>query len=59
VLLEKAGKEATADFEDVGHSTDAKESLKNYLVGTIALADQLEYGKKKKDKSQCQYVSLA
>lgn len=54
MLIEQAGKESTAEFEDVGHSTDAKESLKNHIVGTIVQADQLEYGKKKKKKEQCQ-----
>lgn len=35
VLLEFNGKESTEAFNDVGHSTDAKELLKNYLVGML------------------------
>ncbi|CAG0918839.1 unnamed protein product [Notodromas monacha] len=35
VLLEQAGKVATEAFEDVGHSTDARDLMKTYLVGEI------------------------
>ncbi|KAM3828890.1 cytochrome b5 type B isoform 3-T3 [Vipera latastei] len=35
VLLEQAGRDATESFEDVGHSTDAKQMLKQYLIGEI------------------------
>ncbi|XP_039757305.1 cytochrome b5-like [Pararge aegeria] len=34
-LLDVAGKEATQDFEDVGHSDDARELMKKYLIGTL------------------------
>ncbi|VDO29735.1 unnamed protein product [Haemonchus placei] len=35
VLLEVAGRDATEAFEDVGHSTDAREMREQYLVGEI------------------------
>jgi len=35
VLLEQAGKDATENFEDVGHSSDARTMMKDYLVGEI------------------------
>uniref|UniRef100_U3IIR8 Cytochrome b5 type B n=1 Tax=Anas platyrhynchos platyrhynchos TaxID=8840 RepID=U3IIR8_ANAPP len=35
VLLEQAGKDATESFEDVGHSTDAREMLKQYYIGEV------------------------
>jgi len=35
VLLEQAGKDATESFEDVGHSTDARTMMKEYLVGEL------------------------
>ncbi|GAT30417.1 cytochrome b5 reductase [Aspergillus luchuensis] len=35
VLLETAGTDATADFEDVGHSEDSREILQDYLIGTL------------------------
>lgn len=35
VLLEQAGRDASEAFEDVGHSSDARELMKKYLVGDI------------------------
>lgn len=35
MLLEQAGKDATESFEDVGHSTDAREMLKQYFIGEV------------------------
>uniref|UniRef100_A0A8C8AEQ2 Cytochrome b5 type B n=1 Tax=Otus sunia TaxID=257818 RepID=A0A8C8AEQ2_9STRI len=35
VLLEQAGRDATESFEDVGHSVDAREMLKQYYIGEI------------------------
>ncbi|NXA07674.1 CYB5B protein, partial [Sapayoa aenigma] len=35
VLLEQAGRDATECFEDVGHSTDAREMLKQYYIGEV------------------------
>ena len=35
VLLEQAGKVATEPFEDVGHSTDAREMMADYLIGEL------------------------
>ncbi|ETN66565.1 cytochrome b5 [Anopheles darlingi] len=40
VLIEYAGKEATTEFDDVGHSSDAKEQMKQYLIGELAEADR-------------------
>jgi len=40
VLLEQGGKDATESFEDVGHSTDAREMMKEYLVGELIDADK-------------------
>jgi cytochrome b involved in lipid metabolism len=34
-LLEQAGKDATESFEDVGHSTDARELMKKYKIGEL------------------------
>jgi cytochrome b involved in lipid metabolism len=33
--MEQAGKDATEPFEDVGHSTDARDLLKEYLIGSL------------------------
>ncbi|XP_056381909.1 cytochrome b5 [Hyla sarda] len=35
VLFEQAGADATESFEDVGHSVDAREMLKQYYVGDL------------------------
>ncbi|GLJ44259.1 hypothetical protein SUGI_0925290 [Cryptomeria japonica] len=35
VLLLATGKDATEDFEDAGHSTDAREIMEKYYVGEI------------------------
>lgn len=39
VLLEQAGKYGTEPFEDVGHSTDARELIKQYEIGELVEAD--------------------
>lgn len=33
--MEQAGADATESFEDVGHSTDAREMLEQYYVGEL------------------------
>ncbi|CAK9146519.1 unnamed protein product [Ilex paraguariensis] len=35
VLLSATGKDATSDFEDVGHSDSAKEMMQKYYIGEI------------------------
>lgn len=35
VLLEQSGTNATESFEDVGHSTDAREMMKEYHIGEL------------------------
>lgn len=35
VLLEQAGKDGTESFEDVGHSTDARELMIQYKIGEL------------------------
>lgn len=35
VLLDRAGKDATEDYEDVGHSNEARKSLKPLEVGEL------------------------
>lgn len=40
VLLEQAGADATESFEDVGHSTDAREMLEQYYIGELHMNDR-------------------
>ncbi|BFZ19190.1 hypothetical protein BsWGS_22229 [Bradybaena similaris] len=35
VLLEQAGGDASEAFEDVGHSSDARELMKDYFIGDV------------------------
>lgn len=36
ILLDHAGQDATDDFEDVGHSADARELMETYRIGVLA-----------------------
>ncbi|XP_043099238.1 cytochrome b5 type B isoform X3 [Puntigrus tetrazona] len=46
VLLEQAGADATESFEDVGHSTDAREMLQQYYIGELHMDDRKKASKK-------------
>ena len=35
ILLRNAGIDSTEEFEEVGHSSDARELLKEYLIGEL------------------------
>eukprot|EP00093_Oithona_nana_P012290 12290.XXX_527355_527904_1 [CDS] Oithona nana genome sequencing. len=40
ILIENAGQDSTEAFEDVGHSTDAREMMKEYLLGELQESDR-------------------
>ncbi|XP_047546119.1 cytochrome b5-like [Vanessa atalanta] len=42
VLLNVAGKDASEDFDDVGHSSDAKDMMKKYKIGELVDEDKVE-----------------
>lgn len=46
VLVNVSGKDASEDFDDVGHSYDAKELMKKYIVGELVEADRVETKKR-------------
>lgn len=46
VLINVAGKDASEEFEDVGHSMDARELMKGYVVGELVDADKVPISKK-------------
>ncbi|XP_078527393.1 cytochrome b5 type B [Lissotriton helveticus] len=46
VLFEQAGGDATESFEDVGHSIDAREMLKQYFIGEVHPNDRTGKGSK-------------
>uniref|UniRef100_A0A182QNA1 Cytochrome b5 heme-binding domain-containing protein n=1 Tax=Anopheles farauti TaxID=69004 RepID=A0A182QNA1_9DIPT len=56
VLVEYAGKEATAEFDDVGHSSDAKEQMKQFLIGELIEADRK--AKATTGLTKCQRMAL-
>lgn len=45
VLREQAGGDATENFEDVGHSTDARELSKTYIIGELHPDDRPKIAK--------------
>jgi len=52
VLLEQNGRDATEPFEDIGHSTDARQMMELYKVGELAEEERKkDTGKKGKDWS--------
>lgn len=56
VLLEQAGADASESFEDVGHSSDAREMLKQYYIGDVHPNDLKPEGgnKEPSKKDPCQ-----
>ena len=42
VLLSATGKDATNDFEDVGHSDSAREMMEKYYIGEIDTSNRCE-----------------
>lgn len=40
ILVEHAGQDATEDWEDIGHSTTAREKMKDYLIGELREEDR-------------------
>lgn len=39
-MIEQAGKDATENFEDVGHSSDAREMMKQYKIGELVAEER-------------------
>ncbi|XP_071494324.1 cytochrome b5-like [Diadema antillarum] len=42
VLIEQAGGDGSESFEDVGHSSDARELMKDYHIGELADEDKFK-----------------
>lgn len=42
ILLDHGGKESSEDFDDVGHSKDALDLMKKYLVGELVESEKLK-----------------
>ncbi|KAJ8736721.1 hypothetical protein PYW08_007377 [Mythimna loreyi] len=46
VLVNVAGKDASEDFDDVGHSLDAKELMQKYVVGEVVESERVKVQKR-------------
>ncbi|ALC41660.1 Cyt-b5, partial [Drosophila busckii] len=46
VLIEQAGKDATENFEDVGHSNDARDMMKKYKIGELVESERTSVAQK-------------
>lgn len=46
VLLEQSGQDATEAFEDVGHSSDARELMGQYKIGELVEEERVKTEKK-------------
>ncbi|XP_045474015.1 cytochrome b5-like [Harmonia axyridis] len=51
VLLEQAGRDATDPFEDVGHSSDARELMAKYKIGEVIDSERKQVKEKIPDWS--------
>jgi len=56
VLLEQTGKDATEEFEDVGHSSDAREVMQKYKIGELIEEDKRQ-NKKSSNKPKSESSS--
>ncbi|MCP9263030.1 Cytochrome b5 [Dirofilaria immitis] len=57
VLLEQAGQNATESFKDVGHSRDAVEMTKEYLIGYLSDVSVTEATRDKKKSSSTPVIA--
>lgn len=46
VLVNVAGKDGSEDFDDVGHSFDAKELMRKYVIGELVDEDKVQLKKR-------------
>ena len=42
-MIENAGADSTENFEDVGHSSDAREMLEEYYIGETQISENYEH----------------
>ena len=43
ILIENAGADSTENFEDVGHSSDAREMLEEYYIGETQISENYKH----------------
>lgn len=52
ILLVQAGQDGSDAFEDVGHSADAKDLMKTFLIGELPESERIAEKQEKKDVRQ-------
>lgn len=52
ILVESSGRDATREFEDVGHSADARAQLDDLYIGDVRQATEEELAKAKEEAQQ-------
>ncbi|KMZ70399.1 Cytochrome b5 isoform B [Zostera marina] len=61
VLVQSAGKDATEEFEDAGHSKEAREHMNTFFIGEIdpspEIIEKMEISKQKKPSSSSLFLS--
>ena len=57
-LLENAGADATTAYEDIGHSTDAREILENFRIGKVTDDDWVDHETKRMPEIKPQNVHV-
>ncbi|KAF3034389.1 hypothetical protein E8E12_002902 [Didymella heteroderae] len=58
-LLENAGTDATTAYEDIGHSTDAREILENFRIGKVTDDDWVDHETKKLPEIKPQNIHVS
>ncbi|KAH9187270.1 hypothetical protein AeNC1_010751 [Aphanomyces euteiches] len=57
IVLDVAGQDANEEFEDIGHSLDARKVLEKYLIGTLKESEEKK--KKESEKAAAKAASQA
>lgn len=52
VIMEVAGQDGSEGFEDVGHSEDARDMLKEYLIGELPAEEKAKAEALRKEKAE-------
>mmetsp|Transcript_13814 Transcript_13814/g.55541 ORF Transcript_13814/g.55541 Transcript_13814/m.55541 type:complete len:143 (-) Transcript_13814:5750-6178(-) len=58
ILVETSGRDATREFEDVGHSTEARSALKDLYVGTLREPTEEEKAEHEKNVAEGKSKSI-
>lgn len=57
ILIDSSGRDATREFEDVGHSSDAREQLADLMIGTVRAPTEEEVAEAAEENERVAEVS--